>query len=135
MGYCIQMRDANFFISKHDKEKALAAIKKLADVVKEKGSKFDWVKTQDFINAENLTDAMRAWRWEVEENDKGDIHYIGFKGQNLGDDEVLFNAIAPYVIRGSFIEMTGDDNAIWRWKFKDNKVEQLDAKITFEDVH
>src|SRR5690606_21320852 len=61
--------------------------------------------------------ALDAWRWVPEREATGDIVGLRFRGERLGDDRVLFEAIAPFVEPGSFIEMVGEDGAIWRWTF------------------
>ncbi len=144
MGYCMSQRDCNFFIAKENKEKALQAIKDLANIVQEKGGGggwvgekkvkwFAWVTTENFVNAKTLEEAMNEWRWEINSDDNGDIVGISFVGEKLGDDMILFNAIAPYIKEGSFIDMSGEDGYMWRWKFDGEKVKEIEGTVTFED--
>ena len=64
----------------------------------------------------------------------GNIVEIDFEGERLGHDEdVMFNAIAPYVEDGSFIEMVGEDGDRWRWVFKNGECKEIKAKMTWND--
>jgi len=135
MGYCIQMRDSNFVIEASNFAPALAAIKGLAGketINDSSGRHFSWVNTNDFVNAKTLEEAMLAWRWEIDCGDDGSVQYIYFTGEKIGDDMILFDAIAPFVEDGSYIEMQGEDGAIWRWVFADKKVQEKYASISWE---
>ena len=72
--------------------------------------------TADFQKARKLEDAMAAWRWEPETDESGDIVGLSHTGEKLGDDDVLFAALAPFVETGSYIEATGNGDA-FRWRF------------------
>ena len=142
MGYCMDFRDAKFSIANEDKQMALEAIKALKKGVNEKGSGFSsrdadrnyaWVDTDEFMNADTLEKAIQAWRWETESDASGNINSIHFDGEKLGDDLVLFEAIAPYVKKGSFIEMGGEDGYIWRWVFNGKDCVKKAARMVFED--
>lgn len=143
MGYCMEQRDVNFFIAKKNHEKALAAIKALDKNVDEQGGgsisyggnikrNYAWVTTEEYLNAKTLEEAIEAWRWEVILDKEGNIGGLSFYREKLGDDEILFNAIAPYVKKGSFIEMIGEDGTIWRWQFDGKKMKEITARIVFD---
>lgn len=141
MGYCMDVRDSKFFISVKNKEKALRAIKDLQHRVKEGGGcsycggkedrSFSWVTTSEFVNAKTLKEAMVAWRWEVSEDTDENVNSIYFDGEKLGDDAILFEAIAPYVKKGSFIEMNGEDGCIWQWQFNGKTCIEKAATVSF----
>lgn len=60
------------------------------------------------------------------------IHGISFEGENQdGTEHEMFNAIAPFVEPGSYIEMQGEDGAIWRWVFQDDTCIEKAAEIGF----
>jgi hypothetical protein len=156
MGYCIHQRDARFRIKKENFEKALEAIKALGaltdkmnggsfGVAKEPERWFSWVSMQ-FVNSSDIADAMKHWRWEVMFGEPGytdslptskynpdkDVVFISFCGEKMGDDTVLFSALAPFVEDGSYIEMQGEEGEIWRWTFVDGKLKEVSAKILWE---
>jgi len=130
-----------FTIKEENFDKCLKAIQAL-DPVKEHGggvgftdngvaTHFAWVTTERFRNAKILQEALNAWRWQPEYmNYKncegiGDITNIYFEGEKLGDDQTLFQAIAPFVEADSYIQMRGEDDSMWRWRF--------DGKMCYED--
>ena len=134
MGYCMTQRDSMFTIKAENTKEALNAIKELAgsETIEDSGGRhFSWVDN-NYVNAETLEDALRAWRWIVEPDGNGDINYIYFNGEKLGDDEVLFNALAPFIDDDCFIEMSGEDGALWRWCFENGECKERFANISWE---
>lgn len=145
MGYCIEQRDCDFRIKAENVDKARDAIKALASRTGEGGGftssggkiqerYFSWVRTEDFANAETLEDALRPWRWDIEFNGdgSGDVAWIMFHGEKYGDENILLEAIAPHVEPGCFIEMQGEDGALWRWSFDGRTMSEKSANITWE---
>lgn len=136
MGYCIDQREAQFNILPSNFAPALAAIKALAGqetISDGSGRHFPWVETKDFLKAETLSQAMDAWRWNLRINEEtGEVEDLWFEGEKLGDDEILFNAIAPFVEKGSYIEMGGEDGEVWRWVFDGTKCKEVAAVMAFE---
>jgi hypothetical protein len=147
MGYRIEQRDCDFRIKAENVDKARDAIKALANRVSEGGGftssggqvrerYFSWVRTEDFANADTLEDALRPWRWDIEFNGNGngsdDVDWIMFHGEKYGDEDILLAAIAPYVEPGCFIEMQGEDGALWRWTFDGATMTEKCASITWE---
>ena len=104
MGYRIQLRNSSFTIKKKHIPATIKAIKDLKD-----GGPYSWVSMGEFTNTnllerhgnskikERVFGFFEAWRWPVETNDKGDIVGIEFEGEKLGDENIFFTAIAPYV--------------------------------------
>ena len=141
MGYYMRQNDCNFFIAAEDCDAALQAIKNLKGKEttpnyrngKEVDFHFSWVNTSDFVNAKTLEEALGAWRWEVYPDEEGDIDSILFMGKKLGDDAILFEAIAPFVRSLSFIEMQGEDGDRWRWAFYEGVMHEQQATITWEE--
>ena len=143
MGYCMEQMHSVFFIHKKDFPQVLEAIKALAGSLDEEASGgsyfagkrqekwFSWVTTDQFLNATTVYDAIKAWRWEVTISHDGDICDIDFRGEKLGDDKVLFNAIAPWVKDYSYIQMSGEDNSIWHWIFNEGKCKEENATIVW----
>jgi len=52
----------------------------------------------------------------------------------LWDHDEMCKQIAPYVEDGSYIEMSGEDGAMWRWVFKHGECHEISAVITWPDV-
>ena len=139
----MDQRDSAFSINNDKKADALKALKELLNHTGlmsggqfggegEPKRWFRWVDSDDVANAKTLEEALKAWRWETYANDKGDIVNIELQREKLGDDLVMFEAIAPFVISGSYIQMTGEDGSMWRWTFNGVQCVEQNATITWE---
>jgi hypothetical protein len=124
MGYYITVRGMDFTLKEKNFDKALEAIKELEP--------HGWCRG-NARTAQSLWEAMSCWRWTPEVNPKtGDIDYLYFDGEKLGDDEEFFNKIAPFVEEDSYIEISGEEGAIWRWCFKNGTIKEQSANISWE---
>ena len=136
MGYLMEQQNTEFKILAANKALALEAVKKLVGcetITDSTGRHFSWVDSGTFLRADTLEEALKAWRWGTETNNDGNIVNIGFTGQKLGDDAMLFNAIAPFVENGSYIQMIGEDDTIWRWTFENGQMEEKTGEVSFGD--
>lgn len=128
MSYNISMIYADFTIFAADIEKAFEAVCKL-------GSGFRWVRVNTpWIPTpwKSFEQAMEAWRFPVEISPStGDVVGITFDGENEGDEDELFSAIAPYVKKGSYIEMVGECGYKWRYIFTDGKMDVVPATTLY----
>lgn len=127
MGYHVEQLDGKFFVSADVIPSLIETIHKLAE-----NGKYSWVR-DNYIDSNDVTDIFRCWRWDIDMDKHGNIVDIRFDGEKLGDDEVFFKEIAPFVQDGSFIEMRGEDNAMWRWKFSNGKLKELYPEIIWGD--
>lgn len=129
MGYCMSQNESKFHIKASDKDQALRAIKAL---VSEKKEPFTWVDTDTVKRSRTLAAAMGEWRWDIDEDEAGNVVSITFSGEKAGDDLTLFKAIAPFVESGSYIEMHGEDGAHWRWFFTEKTCVEKTAKVSWD---
>jgi len=73
---------------------------------------YSWVRNPPEGEFKTLEEAFAAWRFEFfPENNS-----FNFVGEKLGDEEVLFNALAPYLTIGD-IYGRGGDGAEWGYRF------------------
>ena len=128
MGYYIYFRDCDFTIKKENKQKALEALKELFA----KRPTLSWVSQSDIKDKEAIEDALSECRWETECDESGDIVWIRFSGEKSGDDGVIFDSIAPFVEKNSYIEMRGEENEIWRWIFDGEHCKEIYPTTTWE---
>jgi hypothetical protein len=142
----MHQRRAEFTLFSEKFPEALAAVKstvlltdQMSGFSMKKGAvtsrHFSWVDMDKLTKAQNLWQAIQAWRWElIHEQNRSDRDVIGisFQGTKLGDDIVLFKALAPFVEDGSFIEMESRGE-IWRWVFRNGEVKDVPAVITFPE--
>lgn len=127
MGYCITQRGSHFKMNAENKLPALEALKEIANMTDKmcggssSGEKwFAWVD-MDYINDKTLEDAITKWNWHTNNDKEGNITDIYFEGEKLGQEDILFETIAPFVEKNSFIEMIGEDDYMWRWCFDGKK--------------
>lgn len=131
MGYCMRMRDQVFQIKAENRERALELARGL--IGKETfGGSFSWVSPAEMARAQTIEEMLRAWRWGADHDDDGNIVALDFEGEKLGDDRLLWEAIAPAVEDGSFLEMVGEDGCIWRWWFDGQDCEEQTGTVVFE---
>lgn len=136
MGYCIHQVDSFIKIKRDKFKEALAAIKALAgkETIEDSGgSHFSWVDDDFATKYDDLHDMMEEWRYELEYDDEGNVDGIQFTGEKIGDDLILFNAIAPFVEAGNYITMMGEDGAKWKWAFDGTTCKEQDSTVVFED--
>ena len=138
MGYCMSFREDDFFISLEDNERGFPLVKELLLKIREDRRRhFAWVDDEELNNAQSLDDIIDAFGWDVDTDPEGNIISVyflrekHFLREKLGDEEILFEVIAPYVKDGSYIEMNGEEGAIWRWVFKDGKCVEKTPNITW----
>jgi len=144
MGYFVTQSKTHFNVSAANIPAMIQAIRTLAHNTDDMSgarynngvktsSHYSWVN-MSFADLDSVKDIFNCWRWSVEiDEQSGDITDICFEKEKLGDDFILFKAIAPYVKDGSYIEMIGEDNELWRWSFKDGTCREISPKITWDE--
>ena len=125
MGYYMDQIDGNFRVKKENLDKMFEAIKNIPN------ESYAWI--DDFKNCDNIRDILLEWRWETYFDENGNIWHLSFDGQKLGDDEVLFHAIAPFVEAGSYICMRGEDDTLWKWYFDGEHLREFAGRIVWDD--
>jgi hypothetical protein len=118
----MSMREMSFYLPAGCKQDALEAIRGLRGketIHDSSGWHFSWFPAGALAYPRSFEEMMALWRWSVETDEEGNISVIKprYEDVKLGDERLLFYVIAPYVKDGSFIEMEGEDDRIWRWCF------------------
>ena len=105
--------NSNFRIAAKQLPAALAAVQAL-----EKDHRNLMDVDPHWVQASTMAEMLHAWHWDSAFDPiTGDLTSINFAGEQLGDEETLFQALAPFVNQRSFIEMQGKDGEFWRWVF------------------
>ena len=146
MGYCIDATVNDVVIPGAKVEGAVAALTELMDeahVMGEGGSwqggqrhsaHFSWVNTDEVLGhlaRKDLAKAIESWRWACGAPDeKDDLEILAdayvphqdvkvdyFAGEKMGQDDVFWETLAPFVQEGAMIEFRGEDDARWRYIF------------------
>lgn len=103
MGYDIWQRGSSFCIRKENFPGLVkVAIQRFPDLFDEMSSVREIFKEFDF---------------EVDKDEEGNLSDIVFTGEKAGNEDELFETIAPFVEAGSSISFYGEDNSIWRYCF------------------
>lgn len=132
MGYCGRQVDSRFTIKQQNLVHVFRSIKAMAQEARDHGESFHWVQPTDLLAHDTIEEQFDEWGWPIKRNLQGDIVSISFKHEKLGDEEKLFKVIAPFVERGSYIDMTGEEGAQWRWYFDGQTCKELQPKVTYD---
>lgn len=136
MGYSAHLRDSRFRIDADRKRAALATIKALfsPQLLAQHGGKYSWVDAQTCLATRSLAAMLEEWGWPIKIDEDDNVIGISFDaGDNkLGDEDVLFGALAPFVQAGSYLAMVGEDGEHWRWYFDGQTCQQQHAKVTYD---
>ena len=129
MGYCISQQDSQFFMREENREPAFKA---LMEMVKSVGFKFNWPILEELKAAKNLTGAMWEFLWDI--NSHGNVDIIDFGGEKMCEGlTYAFEAIAPFVESGSYIEMTGEDGERWKYVFENGEFREESATFVYTE--
>ncbi len=132
MGYCMDQRDSRFRVRKENLPHVLGALKALAmRAPAQSWGHFSWVDTATIQRASSVQEHLKEWRWQPKFDESGDLASLSFNGEKLGSDKDLFDAMAPFVERGSFIQMQGEDGEMWRWYFDGRQCLEQTPTVSF----
>jgi len=73
--------------------------------------------------------------WQPEFGEEGDIEFLQHLGDTINEsDDLLFQAIAPYVLPQSYIQIHGehDGGSIWQWRFNGHTCERHYVEYDFQ---
>ena len=103
MGFVIWQRESSFCIRKeYFAGLVKAAIRRFPDLFDEMSS---------------VREIFKGFDFEVDKDEEGNLSDIVFTGEKAGNEDELFETIAPFVEAGSSIPFYGEDNSIWRYCF------------------
>lgn len=83
-----------------------------------------------FFEIDDFVGMMAEWRWHLTMQDGGVID-IEFTGEKYGDDRIMFAAIAPFVEKGSYINMRGECGELITWSFDGKSFKEEDSRDDF----
>ena len=133
MGYCVSMEISGVIIPHEKVAECLAVINDLNTSANK--NQFSWVSYPE-DKFKTLRKAIEGWRYVGDFNEDGHFVIEYFEGEKCGDDEILYEAIAPFIDNGTehpgLITCRGEDGEQWRYAFENGKVENQQAKIIWE---
>lgn len=151
MGYYVDMKFSGVVIPKDKVEDCLSAVNELfTDENLQKYASgacdgpgtekkpvrqrfwYSWVRNPpegEFFD--NLEDALSNWDFEVYSDNDDNVMIVDKDFGKMGDEEILFRQIAPFVKDGATIKCTGEDDEIWRYLFTDGKCVEQEGVIFY----
>lgn len=130
MGYRISMTDSSFNIKKENVQLALNAFNAHFGDPAWRAAQYLPPK---FLPFSSLDEALSAEAWEVETDEHGNIVDIIFEGEKSYNEDTIFEAIGPYVEKGSFIVITGEDDRIYRYYFNGKEMVVQEPTIVWPE--
>jgi hypothetical protein len=133
MGYCAQLVESKFFIKRDNLEHVFRSIQAYAQRAIASGEHIYWVTPRTLLAADTVEAQFRHWGWPVKRDFNGNVAGIGFEHEKIGEEMKLFELIAPFVEKGSYLDMAGEDGANWRWSFNGQTCKELQPKVSYAD--
>ena len=146
MGYCVAVICNEVVLRSADVPRAMEVLRGLAL----KQHRYSWVESGCVLNCidnDDIIGAFSEWRYDARALETEDpitalavtpqkvfpsIVIEAFTGDKLGDDEMLWRVLAPFVVSGATIEFRGEDGAMWRYLFTDDALVEQTARIVWE---
>lgn len=82
----------------------------------------------------NIDEVLLNYDWYFDYDLEDNVIDITFDGDKYRGDEEMLNILAPYVEKGSYIVMIGEDSYIWCWYFDGKKCESYNAVLSFNEL-
>lgn len=126
MGYCMYQVDCDFRIDASRMGELFLALKRCEPNF--------YVSASDIEAASTVEELFNAWRWSPQFDEQNNMYAVYFEGEKARNEEAFLDCIAPFVDEGSFIEMKGEDDSMWRWWFTAEQCIEIRPKITWPDM-
>ena len=120
MGYYLDLIDYSVKIKASSFAPALDAVKK------------SFPKYEKLQAITNFPEAMSYLYYNPEFDNDGNICGFIFEDEKPCDDHEFLCAVAPFVEKGSYIEVMGKNYTHWRWIFKNNQCYKVFPTIIWE---
>ena len=115
MGYHIDVTFDEFVIPANQVRSALTALSATPQ------GPWSWVDRNWKSNivdmtSEELASVLRAWRYESFALRNGDVQVCFFTGSKIGNCQILWEALCPFVDESPEIYYTGEDGEQWAYR-------------------
>lgn len=131
MGYA-SLIDSSFTILSAHRKAAFKAVKALGKGP-EPGRSWMWMNLAEPEKWRRLEDAIKAWGYEVRTDANKNIVEVMYGQDKMGEEWRLFDALAPFVLEGSWLRFVGEDGEHFRWLFRDGKRVEQTAVLSWVD--
>jgi hypothetical protein len=137
MGYEFNITDSSFRIEQQHYPDLIDHLIKFHTAAKAQNVLFKWCehdKCLAALNEGDLLQFLHEWNYEAKiDITTGDIVDIHTQAEKLGDEEKLWEQIAPWVMDGSYIQCHGEDSSQWRWVWREGAYYFVEATLHFDD--
>lgn len=152
MSYYVETIESNFVLKSENYDKAYQAVCELNrnDDAKQGGC-YGGEPAMKPVNSNSVSNNPNKWyswmQWNYDETCNNIIEVLEMLGfdvcanenaidglyydNKMGQEDIFFDAIAPYVESGSYIVWCGEDRTMWVWAFEDGKMIEKEARITW----
>lgn len=123
MGYNFRLIETKIHLPATAFPEALAAIRAMfgngqETITDSSGPHYRWVETEICLAAKDLPEALEEWGYKATlDPATGDLVDLTFQRYKIGDEDLLFNRLAPYTTAGSYLMAVGEDDSLWQWEF------------------
>ena len=124
MGTCVTME---FYDVEIPKDKIPQAAQILTDM---DTRIYSWIR-QRYSRTGDIRQMLREWRYETEYDVNSNIVITEFTGEKIGDDDLLWRALAPCLKNWSFItlDMEGEH---YKWEFDNGQMRKYIGGIVYD---
>ena len=106
--------------------------KKIIDALKAENKKVEeYYRLSSVLDSNNIKKIFDELDFEIEKSGKY-YKLICYNSEKLGEQEIWFPIIAPYMEDG-FIHMIGEEGNHWKWKFDHGRFREVAGRIMFDD--
>lgn len=137
MGYCFSVMDSQFEIASHHYSDLMDHLIKWHTKMKETNCQLKWIEHDrmiEILQEGDIINYFSHWQYGARiDLTTGNICDLVFEGEKIGDEENLFEQIAPWVTDDSRLDCQGEDNALWRWCWRQGNFFNVEAEIHYPD--
>lgn len=91
---------------------------------------YAWTSTKALLNAETLEEYLGEFLESAALDE--DTLYFEYNSK-MGNEDVLFEALAPFIVAGSHIDWQGEDGSLWRYKFDGTTMKAVDGFVYYSE--
>jgi hypothetical protein len=91
---------------------------------------YSWVSTKELMEATTLAGLINCFVGDADILDGALV--FGFDDK-VGNEDVLFEVLAPYIDAGGYVEWRGEDGSHWMWMFDGTAMKVLDGEVVYNE--
>jgi len=150
MGYYVNITENSMFIKKENFElcyEAMCALNNNNDIKNGgaygkniqyvKGNEWDenkwfsWMPWNYPETCKTFISILAELGFEYNLDEEGNLVWLNYSSK-IGQEDLFFKAIAPFVNKGSYVNWMGEDNLMWQWYFDGKELIEKTAVIRYE---